>query len=147
MRSPATRAMRGFTLLEAIVALTIVGIALIPVLSFMGEASRQLQTAAESNLRAGAQQTVQAYLEVLNPMLTPVGEMPLSETLSITWTSEPLVSGVNEARLGGRLGTYNVGFFVVDVVVLREGREWFTLQARKIGYQPRSQSIDPGAIQ
>lgn len=129
---------RGFTLLEAIVALTIIGIALVPVMSFMGEASRQLQVAAESNTRASAQQTVQAYLEVLNPMLTPTGEMPLSQTLSISWTSQPLISGNSDVRLGGRLGTYRIGFFIVDVVVLRERREWFTLQSRKIGYLPRS---------
>ncbi len=142
------RRQRGFTLLEAIVALTIVGIALVPVLSFLAEASRQIQVAAESNTRAGAQQTVQAYLEVLNPMVTPEGEMPLSQTLSISWVSEPLFEPDNDVRLGGRLGTYNIGFYLVDVTVLREGKEWFTLRARKIGYVPRSQGLgSTGQIQ
>ena len=48
---------RGFTLLEAIVALAIIGITLVPVMTFLVSASRQLASAADSNARATAQAT------------------------------------------------------------------------------------------
>jgi prepilin-type N-terminal cleavage/methylation domain-containing protein len=132
---------RGFTLLEAIVALAIIGIALIPVMSFLAQAARQLTAAAESNLQVAAQQAAMAYVEVLNPQKNPVGEAPLSDTLTLRWTSRRLTDPDSGDMLGGRLGGYRLGFFVVEVTVVRDGRDWFTFDARKIGYEPRGAAI------
>lgn len=134
----------GFTLLEAIVALTIVGIALVPVMSFLAEASRQLTMVVDASARAEAQRSVVAYLETLNPNLNPTGEDILSENLTVRWVSTTLVDGNSQTRLGGRLGTYNLGFYIVDVTVVRDDADWFELQARKVGFQPRSLAINPG---
>lgn len=134
---------RGFTLLEAIVALTIVGLTLVPVMSFLAESSRQISAVAEANLKAGVQQTAMAYLDVVNPMLMPSGEAPISRNLSVRWISQPLIDKMSDAKLGGRLGTYNINFYAVEATVMRDEHEWFTLQMRKIGYAPKSQGMMP----
>ncbi|MDX2143321.1 MAG: prepilin-type N-terminal cleavage/methylation domain-containing protein [Rhodospirillaceae bacterium] len=132
----------GFTLLEAIVALAIIGFTLIPVMTLTGEATRQLTAAADSNQRVFSQQAILAYLETLNPSLRPDGEEQLSTTLAIRWSSTPLVAPQVESRIGGRLAGFELAFYLVDVTVLRNEQEWFAFQIRKTGYQPRVFSLD-----
>jgi prepilin-type N-terminal cleavage/methylation domain-containing protein len=137
---------RGFTLLEAIVALTILGIALVPVMSFMAESARQITVAADSNLRAEAQKTVMGFIEVLNPMTTPSAAINLSNHMSVEWVSTPMTNPETEANLSGRLGAYRIAFYNVDVTVLRDGVPWFDFVARKVGYESKSMSLMPGMI-
>lgn len=135
---------RGFTLLEAIVALTILGIALVPVMSFVAESARQITSTAESNLRAEAQKTVMAFIEVLNPMANPKAAINLSNRLSVEWVSTPVTDPETEANLSGRLGSFRVAFYTIDVTVLRDGAPWFDFTARKVGYEAKSIALMPG---
>lgn len=147
LHEPAVRrfksASAGFTLLEAIVALTIIGVVLVPVMSFLAESSRQLIAVADATQRAEAKRTVVAYIQTLNPKLTPTGEDRLSDQLKIRWVSTPLVDPNSEFRLGGRLGSYRMGFYAVDVTVVREDQDWFEFRARKVGYTSRAADIAP----
>ncbi len=136
--------MSGFTLLEAIVALTIVGLTLVPVMSFLVNATQQISVAADSNQRAAAQRTALAYIETMNPLTEPVGKADLSEKVSLRWVSTALAEPNSQARLGARLGAYRIGFFLVTVTVLRESVEWFSFEVRKIGYQPLASPMMPG---
>ena len=136
--------MSGFTLLEAIVALTIVGLTLVPVMSFLVNATQQISVAADSNQRAAAQRTALAYIETMNPFTEPVGKADLSEKVSLQWVSTALAEPNSQARLGARLGAYRIGFFLVTVTVLRESVEWFSFEVRKIGYQPLASPMMPG---
>jgi prepilin-type N-terminal cleavage/methylation domain-containing protein len=129
---------RGFTLLEAIVALTIIGITLVPAMSFIAQASRQISAAAESNRRVRAQEAVLALNDVLNPLLTPEGEVALSPQLTVRWQSEVLVDPTQSQRLGGRLSGYNVGFYAVTFSLVENDKDWFSLTTRKVGYRPLS---------
>ena len=136
--------MSGFTLLEAIVALTIVGLTLVPVMSFLVNATQQISVAADSNQRAAAQRTALAYIETMNPLTEPVGKADLSEKVSLRWVSTALAEPNSQARLGARLGASRIGFFLVTVTVLRESVEWFSFEVRKIGYQPLASPMMPG---
>ena len=138
------RPMSGFTLLEAIVALTIVGLTLVPVMSFLVNATQQISVAADSNQRAAAQRTALAYIETMNPLTEPVGKADLSEKVSLQWVSTALAEPNSQARLGARLGAYRIGFFLVTVTVLRESVEWFSFEVRKIGYLPLASPMMPG---
>ena len=141
------KTIRGFTLLEAIVALAIIGITLVPVMSFLVSASRQLSSAADSNSRATAQATALAYIETLNPLLNPVGEVELSEVMSLQWTSIALVEPNSEARPGARLSGFRLGLYRVEITVLRNREAWFNFDVRKIGYQRPTGLLMPGMAQ
>ena len=90
---------RGFTLIEAIVALAIIGITLIPIMAFITNASRQLAVAADSTQRAFAQQATLGYIETINPLATPMGEADLTRALQIRWTSQEVVRSIARALM------------------------------------------------
>jgi len=134
---------RGFTLLEAIVALAIIGITLVPVMTFLVSASRQLASAADSNARATAQATALAYVETINPLFSPVGDVELSEVMSLQWVSTAVVEPNSETRPGARLSSWKMGFYRIEITVLRNRNVWFSFEVRKIGYQRPTDTLMP----
>jgi general secretion pathway protein I len=126
---------RGFTLLEAIVAIAILGIALIPLLSFTSQSVLQLHAAADSNARSLAEQNVLAFLETVNPLDQPTGNTTLGD-LRVEWSSKPIVDQTRNTTPGSALPYYDIGFYWVDVRVSRDGANpWFEFAARKVGYR------------
>ncbi|MBL8645144.1 MAG: prepilin-type N-terminal cleavage/methylation domain-containing protein [Rhodospirillaceae bacterium] len=137
----------GFTLLEAIVALAVLGMMLIPIMSFMASATRQITAAAESNQRVAQQQSAMAVIAMLNPLVLPQGEAALSEGVVLRWTSTPLVDPNTEGYLGGRMGNFRVAFFTVNAEVYKDEKLWFDFSARKLGYQPMAVTITGVPVQ
>lgn len=123
---------QGFTLLEAIVAVAILGIALIPLLSFISQMSLELRTAGDSNARSLAEQNVLAFIEPVNPMEQPEGQADLGD-LHIAWTSRPVVPETDTGP-GSGIPVYRFGFYDVTVQVSRNQAPWFDFVARKVGF-------------
>ncbi len=140
------RHVRGFTLLEAIVAMTIVGVALVPILTFISQMATGLSRAAEANARSLAQQAVLELLEPLNPMDRPVGEDQVGSLL-VRWQSQVLVPPNKEAALASGLVGYSVGFYKVTVSVDRvNSGPWFSFDMRKAGYRQFANPLSPGTM-
>jgi len=138
---------RGFTLLEAIVAVAIVGIALIPISTFISQMVSSLIRAGESNARNIAQQSVIELLEPLNPLERPTGEDQVGD-LSIRWESSPIIKPNDVARLGTGLAAFSIGFYSVAVSVDRADRgPWFSFDMRKVGYRRIGAGLMPGMTQ
>ena len=134
----------GFTLLEAIVALAIIGVTLIPLITFFGQSAAQLNMAADVNERSLAQQSAVAFLEPMNPMSEPEGSTELGN-FSISWRSEAVVQPNQEVRIGTGLAGYSIGFYRVSVTLSRPGLDpWFSFETRKVGYRLLTSSLPPG---
>ncbi|MCB2106165.1 MAG: prepilin-type N-terminal cleavage/methylation domain-containing protein [Rhodobacteraceae bacterium] len=135
---------RGFTLIEAIVALAIIGILLLPIMSFVSQASLQLQSAGESNARNLAAQNVIAFFETINPSETPSGSAEFSG-LGVSWASKQVVPANTDIRPGSGLPGFSVGFYEVTVDARRLSQQdtWFSLNLRKAGYRRLLQSLSP----
>lgn len=139
-----SQASAGFTLLEAIVALTVMALALIPLITFIAQSSDQLMRAADANERSIVSQSVLALMDPINPMAEPEGTLPLDEEISVSWRSEAIVQPNEGAIVGTLLPGFRVGFYGVNVTVTRAERPWFEFQMRKVGYQNmRGTSADP----
>ncbi|MCA0199458.1 MAG: prepilin-type N-terminal cleavage/methylation domain-containing protein [Proteobacteria bacterium] len=139
--SPASA---GFTLLEAIVALTVMALALIPLITFIAQSSDQLMRAADANERSIVGQSVLALMDPINPMVEPEGILPLDDEISVSWRSDTIVPPNDGAIVGTLLPGFRVGFYGVNVTVKRGERPWFEFQMRKVGYQNmRGSSTDP----
>ena len=136
---------RGFTLLEAIVAMAIVGIALLPVVAFIGQSARQLTTAADASDRSFATQSAIAVLDAVNPLDEPRGTLPLDSELTLSWESRAIIPVNRETLTGGGLPDYRVGLFLVSVTLLRGEEPWFSFDLRKFGYH-RLQFDSPGVL-
>ena len=129
------RSAAGFSLLEAIVALTVMALALIPLIAFIGQSADQLSRAGEANERSLVTQSVLALMEPLNPMAQPEGVLPLDDQIEVSWRTEVIVPPPEGAPLGTQLPGFRVGFYGVTVAVRRNNEPWFDFMMRKVGYQ------------
>lgn len=132
---------RGFTLLEAIVAMTIIGTAALPIMLLVSQSLDQLTRVADANARASAIESALAIIDPVNPLTTPSGQIDLG-SVSFSWNSEVLVSPNDTVQPGTGLVGFFVGFYEVEIDFLKEDQPWFSFSTRKVGYQ-RVQTGNP----
>jgi hypothetical protein len=121
--------------LEAIVAVAIIGVALVPILTFISQMTYALTRAGDSNARNLAQQAVIELLEPLNPLENPNGQDQLGDLL-IRWESANIIPPNRQPRPGTGLGGFSIGFYNVTVSVDRvSAGPWFAFDMRKVGYR------------
>jgi general secretion pathway protein I len=125
----------GFTLLEAIVALTVMAIALIPLVTFIAQSADQLTRAGDANEQSLVTQSVLALMDPVNPMAEPEGTLPLDEEIEVTWRAEVIAPAAEGTLVGTQLTGFRIGFYGVNVAVTRSGQPWFDFAMRKVGYQ------------
>ena len=128
------RRVRGFTLLEAIVALVIFAMG---AFSLYGWLSTNLITLDRARSGSEALVVKQSALELLrdvNPMLTPSGEREAG-SLQVQWTAEPLQPTRRGSSQIGGPSRYEVGLYQMQVRVRDGGREVGEFSLRQLGYR------------
>lgn len=138
MRQPASR---GFTLLEAIVAMAVMSLALVPMVAFVAQSANELQRAGESNERSFVMQSALALMEPINPMAEAEGSLPLDRNITLAWESTPIVEPNPGINVGSGLPAYRLGFYKVHVTLARGSQPWFDFDMRKIGYEKTAQEM------
>lgn len=127
---------QGFTLLEAIIALTLLGIALVPMVSFISQSADQLTRAADANERSVAMRAAIAALDPINPMEEPAGELPLGRNVTAEWNSQVILPPNDGPMFGSGLAGFRVGFYDMRVSLMRDAAEpWIEFNMRKVGYE------------
>lgn len=86
----------GFSTLEVIAAVAVIGIALVPIAALQTQLARSEARLAETHAQTTAVQNALALLREVNPMLTPSGQRDLGDRSTLNWTSAPL-SGVRQS--------------------------------------------------
>ena len=135
---------KGFTLLEAIVALAVMSLALIPLVSFVAQSANELVLAGEANERSFTMQSALALMEPVNPMAEPKGSLVLDPTISVSWDSQEIVKPNDAPLIGSGLANFRLGFYTTHVTVFRNNAPWFLFDMRKVGYEKFSSGMPFG---
>lgn len=131
------QAQRGFSLLEAIVALVLVSTVGISLFAWVNTQLDGLYRLEGHHLRQYAQQNALEFIQVINPMLNPVGK----ETVGIyqfSWNAVPLEEPRDGRYVqGGGIGLFRVGLYDTHVqIFLGDAEQAFSeFHVRLFGYE------------
>jgi prepilin-type N-terminal cleavage/methylation domain-containing protein len=104
----------GFSLIEALVAIAIVGLALVPLLHLQTQLARRAHVQHAMALEATATHSTLALLADLNPMTQRQGEIETG-SLRLRWRARPVTGAVRSTRAGQGEVAFLVQLFEVTV--------------------------------
>lgn len=134
-RSGVRSRSRGFTLLEAIVAMVILASAGVAVFAWINSNLSSLQRVRDANFRSEALVNALEYMDRVNPMATPEGRANLGPYF-LQWRSEALAPPVDGAGYPSGLGLYQLALYGTTVKVKSaEDRDWFEIQLKQVGFK------------
>lgn len=140
------RGRQGFSLIEALVALTIAALTLTAVFELQSQLVRSQERASRVIEQVASQENALALLRDLNPMETPEGEIVIPDGDTIRWTSE--ARGPPRLNTGFPTGDglYQVQRHTVTVTITRaRGAAPPPLVFDRLGYR-RGLAQTPGVV-
>ena len=124
---------KGFSLLEAIVALTIMATCLLALYAWLSTSTLALNRVRTNADALADARAAMAIIETVNPMAEPNGKRELPP-LEIRWKSRPLT----DLRLGmspaGGATQFDFRLYMLDVEVLRDNHTAREFSVRKTGW-------------
>lgn len=132
---PGAHGARGFSLLEAIVALTVFSICAMALYGWLAVNLNALARVETSAARVRDGRTALMLLEAVNPMAEPSGRRELPGGLVVRWTSTELVKRKPAmARTNSPL-IFDIALYQLDVHSVRDGRETSRFAVRRAGWE------------
>lgn len=125
---------RGFSLLEAMVAVLIVGTLTATCFSLLG---RSLSLSSRIQAELDRTRAVASALEVVrrsNPMTEQEGRFELDDCV-VSWTSKPLLPSRRNAVPPNAQGPFEVGLYEILVRGTRHEQAWFEFTVEQVGYR------------
>jgi general secretion pathway protein I len=127
-------AVRGFTLLEAIVALVLLSTAGLVLFSWINASFDGLARIEQSNARATAELNAMEFMKTVNPMQQPEGQIKLGE-VQVSWRAKPITDLVANRTDSREPGPFTVALYEIEVAL--DGRpkiQPYTIKLRQMGY-------------
>lgn len=143
MPCKAARRQHGFTLIEAIVALVLIGTTGMALFSWINTNIITLNRIQESNLESAATVNVLEYMNNVNPMIQPQGSADLG-AYRITWTATASTAPQDGAGYPFGISLYQLALFQTRVTVKKpDGKFWFEFMLQQVGYQKVRENFIP----
>lgn len=128
-----TRRQDGFTLLEAIVALTIFSMGAIALYAWLGSNVKTLERVAEQREQEALVRSALDVVQRVNPMATPEGRREVGD-IAVEWTAEPVEPPRQAVTQVGLPTIFKVGLFRLDVRVRRGNDIASEFSVRQLGH-------------
>ena len=128
----------GFTLLEVIVALTLIATVGMAIFSWINSSLASLNRVQEKTIRQEVGRSAVSYMQTVNPMIQPSGEAEMG-AYEIQWQShllEPAKMG--SGHLGGS-SLYELALYDTHVQVRLEESEVTAFDVRLVGFRQTRQ--------
>jgi len=125
---------RGFTLLEAIVALAILAAGTMALFAAVNGALRSIERAEAATRLDTATENAVALLETINPMQQPEGEEALGD-YRLRWRAVILAGPTDALTDYSRPGLYEVALYNIDVELWREAALQSRFALRRAGWR------------
>ena len=135
MTARPRRRVSGFSLLEAIIALTIFSICAMALYGWLAINQSSLARVQERDAAVRDGRAALAALEAVNPMAEPQGSRKLPGELEFRWTSTEIVPGAPGTGPSGNTLVFDLALYELDVEVLRSGREVNHFSVRRAGWE------------
>ena len=135
-KQPArARGQRGFTLLEAVVAMVLISGAGSALFAWINSELSALARVQQSNARAEAMVNAVEFMHTVNPMLAPEGEVPFA-AYSLAWKAKAVSAVQDGVSYPQGVSLYQLALYDNNVTVLRaDGTRWFDFSLRQVGYK------------
>ena len=129
-----TSDVRGFTLLEAIVALVLLSTAGLVLFSWINASFDGLARIEQSNARATAELNAMEFMKTVNPMQQPEGQIQLGE-VQVKWRAKPITDLVPNRTDSREPGPFTVALYETEVSLDgRPNMQPYTIKLRQMGY-------------
>ena len=130
-----TRGQRGFTLLEAIVALVLIGTMGMALFGWINNTLLSLHRIQDANAVAEAKLNALAYMDTVNPMLRPDGKAALG-AYRLSWQATAATAIQDNTGYPRGVGLYQLALYDTQVKVERaDGEAWFEFALKQVGYK------------
>lgn len=134
MKIPS-QAQRGFTLIEAIVALVLVATTGIALFTWVNSNIITLNRVQEINAENTATLNIVEYMHNINPMISPQGKTKLG-AYRLSWTSTAITEPRDGANYPLGISLYQMALYQTKIAVQKpDGQYWFSLDLQQVGYK------------
>ena len=142
MSMPRAR-QRGFTLLEAIVAMVILSGAGMVVFAWINGSLSALHHVEDSNARSEAMANVIEHMQAVNPMLQPEGSADFGR-YRIRWQAKADTDVIDGSNYPQGISLYQLALYKTHVQASTQADpNWFELDLDLVGYKRVRQNFNP----
>lgn len=135
MKASRKRGQAGFSLLEAIVALTIFSICAMALYAWMSVNQTALVRVQARDAAVRDGRAALAVLELVNPMDETTGSRSLPGGLEVRWSSRELVPRAPGMGMVGTPLVFDMALYEMEVSALRQGRVVARFNVRRAGWK------------
>lgn len=129
------RRQAGFSLLEAIVALTIFSICAMAMYAWMSVNQTALIRVQAHDAAVRDGRAALAALELVNPMAEPEGSRELPGGLEIQWSSDEIAPRTPGKGAAGNMLAFDLALYEMKVSASRHGRVVADFRVRRAGWE------------
>lgn len=132
---PIFRGSRGFSLLEAVVAMAIIAGVGMALFSWINSNIEALGRVQDANSRAAATANVLEFMSTVNPMMAPEGKADLGN-YRMTWRAAAVTAAQDGTGYPSGVSLYQFALYDNLIAIERtDGTPWFNLTLRQVGYR------------